>query len=110
MSMFGNLGEMAGLMKKFGDIQKNMKQMKEELPRIEVSGTDSNNLVEVRVSGDFCLRSIRISPALAASGDAEVLQNTIFEAMNQALTLAKMESAKKLSEATGGLPIPGLTD
>ena len=25
--MFGNLGEMAGLMKKFGELQKNMKQI-----------------------------------------------------------------------------------
>ena len=31
MSMFGNLGEMAGLMKKFGEIQKNMKKMKEDI-------------------------------------------------------------------------------
>lgn len=31
MIMFGNLGEMAGLMKKFGEIQKNMKKMKEDL-------------------------------------------------------------------------------
>ena len=110
MSMFGNLGEMAGIMKKFGEIQKNMKQMKEELPRIEVLGEDSNNLVQMKVSGDFSLRSLHITPALAASGNTEALQNAIFEAVNQALAKAKMESARKLSEATGGIPIPGLTD
>ena len=110
MSMFGNLGEMAGLMKKFGEIQKNMKQMKEELPRIEVTGTDSTGNVEAKVSGDFSLRSIRISPVIASSGNAEALQNAVYEAVNQALAQAKMESAKKLSEATGGIPIPGLTD
>lgn len=108
--MFGNLGEMASLMKKFGEIQKNMKQMKEELPKIEVTGLDSNNLVEAVVSGDFTLRSIKITPALAASGDANALQNAIYEAVNQALAQAKAASAKKLSEATGGIPLPGLTD
>lgn len=110
MSMFGNLGEMAGLMKKFGEIQNNMKKMKEELPKIEVAGTDSLGKVEAKVSGDFCLRSIRISPDLAASADAEKLQSAIYEAVNQALILAKQKSAEKLSEATGGIPIPGLTE
>ena len=109
MSMLGDLSGMAGLMKKFGDIQKNMKQVREELPKIEVTGKDSNETVEVRVSGDFVLRSIRVSPALAASGSAEALQNAVMGAVNQALTQAKSESAKKISEAAGGLPIPGLT-
>ncbi|MBP5182987.1 MAG: YbaB/EbfC family nucleoid-associated protein [Lentisphaeria bacterium] len=109
MSMLGDLSGMAGLMKKFGELQKNMKQVREELPQIEVTGADSKETVEVRVSGDFALRSIRISPALAASGNAEALQNAVFEAVNQALAQAKAESAKKISEAAGGLPIPGLT-
>ena len=78
MSMFGNLGEMAGLMKKFGEIQKNMKKMKEDLAAIEVAGKNAAGQVEV-------------------------------EAMNNALVQAKMESAKKLSEATGGINIPGIT-
>ena len=53
MSMFGNLGEMAGLMKKFGEIQKNMKKMKEDLAAIEVAGKNAAGQVEVVVSGDF---------------------------------------------------------
>ena len=109
MSMLGDLSGMAGLMKKFGEIQKNRTQVREELPKIEVTGRDSTENVEVRVSGDFVLRSIRISPALAASGNTEALQNAVMEAMNQALAQAKSESAKKLSEAAGGIPIPGLT-
>ena len=39
MSMFGSLGEMANLMKNFGQIQNNMKKMQQELASVEVRGT-----------------------------------------------------------------------
>ncbi len=107
--MFGNLGEMAGLMKKFGEIQKNMKKMKEDLAAIEVAGKNAAGQVEVVVSGDFNVKKVYISPSLAEMKDAAILESAVFEAMNNALVQAKMESAKKLSEATGGINIPGIT-
>ena len=107
--MFGNLGEMAGLMKKFGEIQKNMKKMKEDLAAIEVAGENAAGQVEVVVSGDFNVKKVYISPSLAEMKDAAILESAVFEAMNNALVQAKMESAKKLSEATGGINIPGIT-
>ena len=109
MSMFGNLGEMAGLMKKFGEIQKNMKKMKEDLAAIEVAGKNAAGQVEVVVSGDFNVKKVYISPSLAEMKDAAILESAVFEAMNNALVQAKTESAKKLSEATGGINIPGST-
>lgn len=109
MSMFGNLGEMAGLMKKFGEIQKNMKKMKEDLAAIEVAGKNAAGQVEVVVSGDFNVKKVYISPSLAEMKDAAILESAVFEAMNNALVQAKTESAKKLSEATGGINIPGIT-
>ena len=109
MSMFGNLGEMAGLMKKFGEIQKNMKKMKEDRAAIEVAGENAAGQVEVVVSGDFNVKKVYISPSLAEMKDAAILESAVFEAMNNALVQAKTESAKKLSEATGGINIPGIT-
>ena len=93
MSMFGNLGEMAGLMKKFGEIQKNMKKMKEDLAAIEVAGKNATGQVEVVVSGDFNVKKVYISPALAEMKDAAILESAVFEAMNNALVQAKTESA-----------------
>ena len=110
MSMFGNLGEMAGLMKKFGEIQKNMKKMKEELSTIEVSGKNTTGQVEVKISGDFTVKKIFIAPALLEMKDAAILESAVFEALNDALQQAKTESGKKLSEAAGGISIPGITE
>ena len=110
MSMFGNFGEMAGLMKKFGEIQKNMKKMKEDLAAVEVAGKNATGQVEVVVSGDFQLKKVFIASSLVEMKDAAVLESAVFEAVNNALLQAKTESAKKLSEATGGISIPGLTE
>ena len=55
------------------------------------------------------MKKVYISPSLAEMKDAAILESAVFEAMNNALVQAKMESAKKLSEATGGINIPGIT-
>ena len=47
--MFGNLGEMAGLMKKFGEIQKNMKQMKADMAETTLTGKDPSDIKKIKV-------------------------------------------------------------
>lgn len=108
MGMLGGLGEMAGLMKKFGDIQKNMKKMQEELAAMEITGKNAEGTVEVTVSGDFLVKNISISPALIATGNQKAMECAVHEATAQALSQTKEEWKKKLSEAAGGLPIPGM--
>ena len=60
--MFGNLGEMANLIKKAKDIQKNMAALKEEMARSEFSASSADQEVVVVVSGDFQIKSVKISP------------------------------------------------
>ena len=62
------------------------------------------------VSGDFQLKKVFIASSLVEMKDAAVLESAVFEAVNNALLQAKTESVKKLSEATGGISIPGLTE
>lgn len=107
--MFGNLGEMAGLMKKFSEIQKNMKQMKEDLSRTEITGNDPQGQVEIRMSGDLNVHGVRIDPALVSADNSALVEAACSAALQDALAKFKEVSAKKLSDATGGLNIPGLT-
>lgn len=106
--MFGNLAEMAGMYKKFQDFQKNLKQMKEDLANTEISAKSSNGQVEVIVSGDLNVKKVFISSACIEMKDREVTESAVLEALNKALAEAKAASAKKLSEAAGGINIPGL--
>ena len=109
MSMFGSLGEMANLMKKFGEIQSNMKKMQAELAAIEVRGTSYSNIAEVVMSGDMVVKSVKLDPAALSAQNREQVENAVQEAVASALQQAKMEGAKRLSNATGGISIPGLT-
>ena len=106
--MFGNLGEMAGLMKKFGEIQKNMKQMKEDLAATTVVGKDPTEKIVIEMSGDLVVKAFHIDPSLLSSGNSLMLETACASAMQNALDQFKAVSTKKLSEATGGLSLPGL--
>ena len=66
--MFGNLGEMANLLKKVKDIQKNMAELKAEMARSEYSAASADNEVVVVVSGDFMVKSVTVSSTLNRIG------------------------------------------
>lgn len=103
--MFGNLGEMASMIKKAKDIQKNMAAMKEEMARTEFSASSPDQEVVVVVSGDFQIKSVKIAPSIANN---ENLGNIVTCTTNSALAAAKSTMQSKMQEITGGLNIPGL--
>jgi DNA-binding YbaB/EbfC family protein len=104
--MFGNLAEMAGLMKKAKDIQNNLKGMKDELANTEFCGTASGDKVQVVVAGDMRVKKVFIAPD--AVEDVELLEDMVLVAVNNALDSAKQSAQQKMSEITGGINIPGL--
>ena len=104
--MFGNLGEMAGLMKKAKDMKANIAKMKEEIAASEFYGTCPDNKVSVVISGDFQVRQIKI--ASDAAGDTETLEDAVKTAINSAVSSAQCNIQEKMKEITGGLNIPGL--
>ncbi len=107
LNMFGSLGEMAGLMKKFGEIQSNMKKMQAELSALELTGTSHSGLVSVLMSGDMMVKKVTLSDA-ASGADKSTLEVAIQEAVASAMSQIKAEGAKRLQDATGGIKIPGL--
>ena len=104
--MFGNLGEMAGLMKKAKDMKENIAKMKEDIASSEFYGTCPGDKVSVVISGDFQVRQIKIAPG--ASEDTEALEDLVKTAVNSAVSSAQTNIQEKMKEATGGLNIPGL--
>lgn len=103
--MFGQLGELAGLMKKMGEMQSKMKQIKKDLENTSVTGSSSNGAVQITISGDMsCVRNVHIAENMATAE----MENAIGEAVANVINNAKMESAKRLSEATGGMDLSAL--
>ena len=103
--MFGQLGEMAGLMKRMSEMQSKMKKIKKDLEELSVTGSSSNGAVQITISGDMtAVRNVHVSETLSPAE----MEIAIGEAVANVINNAKMESAKRLSEATGGVDLSSL--
>lgn len=106
--MKGMMGGMAGLMKQANQMQMKMKKLQEELATREFNGTSGGGAVTAKVNGDNKVLAITINPEVLKSGDAEMLQDMVVSAVNDALKTAKDTSSQEMAKITGGLNIPGL--
>lgn len=105
--MKGMMGGMAGLMKQANQMQMKMKKLQEELATREFTGTSGGGAVSVKVNGDNKVLNITINPEVMKAGDAEMLQDMVVSAVNDALKTAKDTSSQEMSKITGGMNIPG---
>ena len=102
-----NLQQMMQQMKKMQeDLQQQMETM-----RIEASS--GGGMVTVRMNGAKQILSVKIDPEAFRSGDAEMLQDLVQAAFNQALRQVDQALSEKLGGLAGGilpggLKIPGL--
>ncbi|MFO0907236.1 MAG: YbaB/EbfC family nucleoid-associated protein [Isosphaeraceae bacterium] len=106
--MFNNLGNLADLMRNAGKIQEAVQRATESLGQVVVEASAGGGVVTARANGRLELVGIRIDPKLLADGDAELLEDLVSAAVNQALMKAREAAAQSLSKVAGGLPIPGL--
>lgn len=105
--MKGMAGGMAGLMKQANQMQMKMKKLQEELATREFSGTSGGGAVTAKVNGDNKVLALTINPEVLSSGDAEMLQDMVISAVNDALKTAKDTSSQEMSKITGGMSLPG---
>jgi hypothetical protein len=106
--MKGFSGGMAQLMKQANQMQTRMKKVQEELAKQEYEGTSGGGAVTVKVNGEYKMLSITIKDDVVKSGDAEMLQDLILTATNEAVKVARETSQKEMEKVTGGMNIPGL--
>lgn len=97
-------GNIAQAMQMAQRMQDNMKKAQDELTALEVTGSAGGGLVSVTLSGKFDARKVHVDPQ--ALGDAEMLEDLLLVALNDAVAKVNEESAKRMSAATAGMPIP----
>ncbi|MFO0891807.1 MAG: YbaB/EbfC family nucleoid-associated protein [Isosphaeraceae bacterium] len=103
--MFGQLGNLADLMRNAGKLRESMAKATESLGQIQVEGTSGGGAVTARVNGRLELVSIRIDPKLVADGDTELLEDLVTAAVNAGLVKARETAAQSLASLAGGLPL-----
>ena len=89
-------------------LQAKLAKAQEELGSITVEATSGGGAVKVVMDGHQKVHSVEISPEVIESGDAELLQDLVMTAVNEAITKSQELVNKHLSSLTGGLNIPGL--
>src|SRR5262245_10994892 len=82
----------------------------EELKNLVVEGSAGGGMVRVRFSGKFEVLDCKIEPHVFADKDAEMLEDLIVAATNQALKKLLQTYAEKTGLMPGGVGIPGLAD
>ena len=103
-------------MKGFGDLMKQAQELQERLSKVQeeaaartVESSAGGGMVKATVNGRLELVRLHIEPAVLQSGDAQMLEDLIVAAVNQAVRTAQQQTAEAMSQLTGGLKIPGLT-
>ena len=71
------------MLSKAKDMQEKMKQAQDQIKKIEVEGMSGGNLVKVKLSGDYELKSIEISES-AKQENQEIINDLIIAAYNNA--------------------------
>lgn len=96
----------ANLMKQAQEMQQRMAQLQENLADHEVTGTAGAGMVEVRLNAKGEMRGVSIDPGLIVPGEAEVLEDLIVAAHNDARAKAEAHSAEEMRRLSGGLDLP----
>ena len=86
-------------------MQDKMKEVQEQIKKIEAEGEAGGNLVKVILTGDYELKSIIISEE-AKKENQEIINDLIIAAYNNAKENLKKKSAQELSKVTDGLNLP----
>ncbi|MBE7734184.1 YbaB/EbfC family nucleoid-associated protein [Devosia faecipullorum] len=98
--------DIMGMMKAAGEMKAKMEAMQNELAELVVEGRSGGGMVVVALSGKGDVRGIKIDPALLKPEDAEVIEDLIVAAFNDAKGKSEVEMQRRMSEVTAGLPIP----
>jgi DNA-binding YbaB/EbfC family protein len=108
MKKGGAQHSMQAIIKQANQMQMRMKKLQDELAAKEYTASSGGDAVKVTVCGDK-LKSIQINPSVFKEGDAEMLQDMIVTATNDALTAAKKEHDEQVNGLSKNFSIPGLT-
>ena len=104
----GGPGNMNQMLKQAQKMQADMTALQEDLENREYTATSGGGMVEVTVDGKHLIKSIKINPDAVDPEDAEMLEDLITVAVNEAIGNAIKTSEEEMGAITGGLNMPGL--
>ncbi|HZG16763.1 MAG TPA: YbaB/EbfC family nucleoid-associated protein [Candidatus Bathyarchaeia archaeon] len=99
---------MQQMMKQVKKMQDDMQKAQEALKEKIVEGSAGGGAVTVKANGHKQILDIAIKPEVIDPEDAEMLQDLVLTAVNDALRNVDELVNKEMGRFTGGMNIPGL--
>jgi DNA-binding YbaB/EbfC family protein len=96
------------LMKQAARMQQQMEQIQADLAKRTVDASAGGGAVKVTARCDGTLATIKVDPQALNPSDAQLLEDMLLSAINQALAQAKEISNAEMGKATAGFSLPGL--
>jgi DNA-binding YbaB/EbfC family protein len=98
-----NIGQM---MKQAQKLQEKMNEMQEQLANTQVSGSSGGGMIEVTLNGKGEVRRVKIDPRVVDPAEAEMLEDLVMAAFNDAKAKVEAHVVEQMSQLTGGLKLP----
>jgi len=90
------------------ELQAKLAKAQQELADMTTEVSSGGGAIKIVVDGQQRIRSVSISPEVINAEDAEMLEDLVMAAVNEAIQKSQELAASHLSGITGGLKIPGL--
>ncbi|HEX9408221.1 MAG TPA: YbaB/EbfC family nucleoid-associated protein [Methylomirabilota bacterium] len=102
MKGFGNI------MKEAQKLQQQMEALQAEVAKKKVDATSGGGMVTVEANGKQEILSIKIDREVINPDDAQMLEDLVLAACNEALRKSRDMVQAEMGKLTAGLKIPGL--
>lgn len=99
---------MNNMIKQAQKIQEEMAKTQEEISNKEYTTTVGGGAVEVVMTGDKVLKSIKLKPEIVDPDDVEMLEDLIVSGVNEVIRTVEAETEEKMGQISGGFNIPGM--
>ena len=99
---------MGNMLKQAQKLQSKMMKLQEELAEKTVEAAAGGGMVKVVANGRQQVVSIQIEREVIDPEEAEMLQDLILAAVNEALNKSQEMVSSEMSKITGGLNLPGM--
>ena len=89
-------------------MQNKIARLQQEMADKDVEASAGGGMVKVVMNGKQEMKSITIDKAVMESGDAEMLQDLIITAVNEAVRIGRANLEREMSNISGGIHLPGM--
>lgn len=104
----GGPGNMNQMLKQAQKMQEDMTNLQSDLETREYSAVSGGGAVSVTVDGKHLIKSIKINPDIIDPDDAEMIEDLVTVAVNEAINNAIKTAEDEMGAITGGLNLPGM--